>query len=127
LLLTEPLGVVYFKYNPFDTKLFPMLPDNIPNIDLSKIKFALRPIKARGFIDLGKGLKSFLVFFLEFLVKNIKEKKNKFQLCTQYRNWKFRAANIAERDEWIEAIKKLQIDQLNAPQEGVVNLEEIEV
>ena len=60
-------------------------------------------------------------------MKNIKEKKNKFELETQYRNWKFRAVNIPERDEWIQAIKQMQEEELSAPAEGVVRLDEIEV
>ena len=70
MLIREPLGLVYFKYDPFDTKLFPLMPD-IPNLDLSKLKLAFRPIKARGFIELIKG-------------KKIERKKKPIFLCLIY-------------------------------------------
>ena len=66
-----------------------------------------RPIKARGFIDFSKGNKKILRKFIKiklFLVTHIREKKKSFQLCTQFRNWKFKCKTEQEREEWVAAV-----------------------
>jgi hypothetical protein len=75
ILIKEPLGIVYFKDNPYD------------------MANANKEVKARGFID-----------FMEVSGVEPKRAMG-FNLNTPGRAWRFNASSVKERDHWIVAIQ----------------------
>jgi hypothetical protein len=76
ILIRSPLGIVYFKDNPYD------------------MANAHKEVKARGFID-----------FMEVSGVESKRAMG-FNLNTPGRAWRFNASTVKEREHWIVSIQK---------------------
>lgn len=118
MLITEPKGIVYLKFNPFEESKRILTHINIPNLQIPTINLPglelpgfTRKLKARGFVDFSK-------------LSDIRLKKKSFGIKTPMRTWKFKCATIQERDEWVEAIRQVAKDNLATPGHHTVQLEE---